>query len=46
MDNGVNYEAFSPVTRSEVSIAPLRNLPLRLYTEPDTAWWRTAGGDG
>ena len=45
VDSAANYEAFSPVTTSEVSIAPLKDLPIRLYTEPDTAWWRINRGD-
>lgn len=45
IDSAANYEAFSPVTTSAASIAPLKDLPVRLYTEPDTVWWRIDRGD-
>lgn len=35
-----NYERYAPVTTSPASVAPLTGLAIRLYTEPDTAWWR------
>ncbi|MEO8068766.1 MAG: hypothetical protein ABI599_13810 [Flavobacteriales bacterium] len=44
-DSAANYEVFSPVTPSAASVAPLKDLPVRLYTEPDTAWWRENRGD-
>jgi len=34
-----NYEACSPISESEQSIVPLKELAIRIYTEPDTAWW-------
>ncbi len=33
------YETASPLMATETSVAPLKDLPVRLYTEPDTAWW-------
>ena len=39
IDSLHNYEAFSPISDSEQSIAPLKELAIRIYTEPDTAWW-------
>jgi hypothetical protein len=27
-------------------VAPLKDLPIRFYTEPDTAWWRANRDDG
>ena len=44
-DSAMNYELRSPVTMNQASIAPLKDLPFRLYTEPDTAWWRINRGD-
>jgi len=35
------YETASPLMATETSVAPLKDLPVRLYTEPDTAWWWT-----
>ncbi len=43
--NGPAYEAASPLMDTEASIAPLVDLPVRFYTEPDTAWWRVNRGD-
>lgn len=33
------YETASPLMANATSVAPLKDLPVRLYTEPDTAWW-------
>lgn len=33
------YETASPLMATGTSVAPLKDLPVRLYTEPDTAWW-------
>ena len=41
-----NYERAAPLLNSSASVAPLRDLPIRFYTEPDTAWWRTNRDDG
>lgn len=38
------YEARSPLMNTEASVLPLKDLPVRLYTEPDTAWWRENRG--
>ena len=43
--NGPAYEAASPLMDTETSIAPLVDLPVRFYTEPDTTWWRQNRGD-
>lgn len=40
------YEAASPLMDAEASVAPLVDLPVRFYTEPDTTWWRVNRGDG
>lgn len=39
------YEARSPLYRTPKSLLPLKDLPIRFYTEPDTAWWRLNRGD-
>lgn len=39
------YEARSPLLNSERNLTALKELPIRFYTEPDTAWWRTNRGD-
>ena len=39
------YEAAAPMINTRSSVASLKDLPLRFYTEPDTAWWRTNRGD-
>lgn len=44
-DSMANYETRSPVTTSQASVEPLKDLAIRLYTEPDTAWWRINRGD-
>lgn len=44
--NGPAYEAASPLMDAEASVAPLVDLPVRFYTEPDTTWWRMNRGDG
>lgn len=45
LDSAANYDISSPVTPRATSIAALKDLPFRLYTEPDTAWWRINRGD-
>lgn len=44
-DNLANYERAAPLLNSSASVAPLKDLPIRFYTEPDTAWWRTNRDD-
>lgn len=44
--NMANYERAAPLLNSSASVAPLKDLPIRFYTEPDTAWWRTNRDDG
>jgi hypothetical protein len=41
----VNYERSAPLLNSSASVAPLKDLPIRFYTEPDTAWWRANRDD-
>jgi acetyl esterase/lipase len=38
-DSAANYLRYSPVSDS-TSLFSLKTLPIRLYAEPDTAWWR------
>lgn len=45
-DSLTNYERAAPLLNSSASVAPLKDLPIRFYTEPDTAWWRTHRDDG
>jgi hypothetical protein len=40
-----NYERAAPLLNSSASVAPLKDLPIRFYTEPDTAWWRANRDD-
>ncbi len=42
--NTVAYEACSPLMNTRASVLPLKDLPVRLYTEPDTTWWRENRG--
>ena len=44
-DSFPNYQRYAPVTTDPASVAPLTGLAIRLYTEPDTAWWRINRGD-
>lgn len=44
--NTAAYEARSPLMNTSASVLPLKDLPVRLYTEPDTAWWRENRGAG
>ncbi|MBL7940215.1 MAG: hypothetical protein JNL43_12710 [Flavobacteriales bacterium] len=44
-DSMANYERAAPLLNSSASVAPLKDLPIRFYTEPDTAWWRTNRDD-
>lgn len=44
-DSLSNYERAAPLLNSSASVAPLKDLPIRFYTEPDTAWWRTHRDD-
>lgn len=44
-DSMVNYEQSAPLLNTSASVAPLKDLPIRFYTEPDTAWWRTNRDD-
>ncbi|HRH68481.1 MAG TPA: hypothetical protein PLB89_03140 [Flavobacteriales bacterium] len=39
-DSMANYERAAPLLNSSASVAPLKDLPIRFYTEPDTTWWR------
>ncbi len=41
-----NYERSAPLLNSAASVAPLKDLPIHFYTEPDTAWWRANRDDG
>ena len=45
-DSLPNYERAAPLLNSSASVAPLKDLPIRFYTEPDTAWWRANRNDG
>ena len=45
-DSLANYERAAPLLNSSASVAPLKDLPIRFYTEPDTAWWRANRDDG
>jgi hypothetical protein len=40
-----NYERSAPLLNTSASVAPLKDLPIRFYTEPDTAWWRANRDD-
>ncbi|MEZ4789972.1 MAG: hypothetical protein R2811_08130 [Flavobacteriales bacterium] len=44
-DSMVNYERSAPLLNTSASVAPLKDLPIRFYTEPDTAWWRANRDD-
>ena len=44
-DSMANYEHSAPLLNTSASVAPLKDLPVRFYTEPDTAWWRTNRDD-
>lgn len=44
-DSMANYERSAPLLNSSASVAALKDLPVRFYTEPDTAWWRTNRDD-
>jgi hypothetical protein len=44
-DSMANYERSAPLLNSSASVAALKDLPIRFYTEPDTAWWRTNRDD-
>ena len=44
-DNLDNYEHSAPLLNTAASVAPLKDLPIRFYTEPDTAWWRANRDD-
>lgn len=44
-DSLVNYERSAPLLNAAASVAPLKDLPIRFYTEPDTAWWRANRDD-
>jgi hypothetical protein len=41
-----NYERSAPLLNTVASVVPLKDLPIRFYTEPDTAWWRANRDDG
>lgn len=45
-DSMANYQRSAPLLNSSASVAALKDLPVRFYTEPDTAWWRTNRDDG
>jgi len=45
-DSLANYERAAPLLNSSASVAALKDLPIRFYTEPDTAWWRANRDDG
>ena len=44
-DSLPNYERSAPLLNTASSVAPLKDLPIRFYTEPDTAWWRANRDD-
>lgn len=44
-DSMPNYERSAPLLNTAASVAPLKDLPIRFYTEPDTAWWRANRDD-
>jgi hypothetical protein len=44
-DSLANYERSAPLLNTAASVAPLQGLPIRFYTEPDTAWWRANRDD-
>ncbi len=44
-DSLTNYERSAPLLNTAASVAPLKDLAIRLYTEPDTAWWRANRDD-
>lgn len=44
-DSMSNYERSAPLLNTRTSVAPLKDLPIRFYTEPDTAWWRANRND-
>ncbi len=44
-DSLASYERSSPLLNTAASVAPLKDLPIRFYTEPDTAWWRVNRDD-
>jgi hypothetical protein len=44
-DSMANYERSAPLLNTSTSVAPLKDLPIRFHTEPDTAWWRTNRDD-
>jgi hypothetical protein len=44
-DSLANYERSAPLLNSSASVAALKDLPIRFYTEPDTAWWRANRDD-
>lgn len=46
MDSMTNYERVAPLLNTAASVAPLKDLPIRFYTEPDTTWWRANRDDG
>lgn len=43
--NSAAYETRSPLRPTPASVLPLKDLPVRLYTEPDTTWWRVNRGE-
>ncbi len=44
-DSLANYARSAPLLNTSASVAPLKDLPIRFYTEPDTAWWRANRDD-
>ena len=36
----INYQRSAPLLNTAASASPLKDLPVRFYTEPDTGWWR------
>ncbi|WKZ66505.1 MAG: hypothetical protein QY325_00935 [Flavobacteriales bacterium] len=44
-DSMANYERSAPLLNTSASVAPLKDLPIRFYTEPDTEWWRANRDD-
>ena len=44
-DSMANYERAAPLLNTPESVVPLKDLPIRFYTEPDTAWWRANRDD-
>lgn len=44
VDSAANYQRLSPISYTNSKLEPLKDLPVRLYAEPDTTWWRINRG--